>query len=206
MHHNCSVQITARFFASIYLPCVEICKTTLNLIHCTITVVDYCTEHGKDLLRSCTNAKLRWSLCQRAVREKSVQLIYTDVKICTYWWGSKVGPTRETFTKPGLLTAGCVTNRDLQALCLWIIHTRSALHISSDVCKREIVPGAQKLNWEFGEVFNRFLPGFPYVGRHGRLSPAPSWCSPRNVALKARQVTTRLQKWHLRFSGNLHLE
>lgn len=129
--------------------------------------------------------RLRWSLCQRAVREKSAQLIYTDVKISTNWWGSKVGPTLETFTKPGRLTAGCITNRDLQALCLWIIHTRSALHISSDVCKRGIVPGAQKLTGVWGS----FQSVFARVSLRGKARTAfscPLLVQPSKCGSKSR--------------------
>lgn len=69
---------------------------------------------------------------------------------------------------------GCITNPDLQDLCLQIIHTRSALHISFDVCNRGMVPGAQKLNLELGEVFNRFCQGFPrWEGTDGFLLPPP---------------------------------
>lgn len=130
--------------------------------------------------------RLRWSLRQWAVRENQPKLIYLNVKIPTSWGGSKVGPTWETFRKPGLPTVGCITNPDLEDLCLQIIHTRSALHISFDVCKRGIVPGAQKLTWSLG----KFSIGFARVSLRGKARTAfscpllvqPSKCGSESTA------------------------
>lgn len=130
--------------------------------------------------------RLRWPLRQRAVRENEPKLIYLNVKIPTNWAGSEVGPTREAFRKPGLRTVGCITNPDLQDLCLQIIHTRSALHISFDVCKRGTVPGAQKLTWSLG----KFSIGFARVSLRGKARTAfscpllvqPSKCGSESTA------------------------
>lgn len=116
-------------------------------------------------------------LRQRAARENEPKLIYLNVTTPSSRGGGEVGPEQKAFRQPGLDPAGCITNPDLRDPRLHIIHTRTARHQALDA-RRE--GRCQQRRSGLGEVLCRAA-RVPVAGRQGRLSPAPSWCSPQSV-------------------------